>query len=35
VVRARVYCSDKRSFDAFRPDEFDLFRFIERTNVDF
>ena len=34
VVRARVHCSDNRSFDAFRPDEFDPFQFIERKNGD-
>ena len=34
VVRARVHCSDNRSFEAFRPDEFDPFQFIERKNGD-
>jgi hypothetical protein len=31
---SRVHCSDNRSFDAFRPDEFDPFQFIERKNGD-
>ena len=34
VARAKVHCEDGRSFDAFRPDEPDLFQFTETTNSD-
>ncbi len=34
VVRVTVHCTDKRSFEAFRPEESDRFRFTESTNSD-
>jgi hypothetical protein len=34
VVRAKVHCDDERSFEAFRPEESDRFRFTETTNSD-
>jgi hypothetical protein len=34
VVRVTVHCRDKRSFEAFRPEESHLFLFTETTNSD-
>ena len=32
IIMAKVHCEDKRSFDAYRPNDLELFKFTECTS---